>query len=94
MMIELEIISDTYITKRGKQVLFKRNDKVKRLFDINEIDVEEFVDNKTGKHIARYSLLLHNNMGFKINKPYEELKTIVQNRSIPVVGLAAYRRNK
>jgi hypothetical protein len=95
MIVELEIICDTYATtKTGKQTVVKRNDKVKRLFDLNEIDVEEYVDNKTGKHVAKYSIAILNGTGYKINKPYEELKVLVQNKSIPIIGLMGYKRKR
>jgi hypothetical protein len=90
MVVEFEIITDTFaVGKSGRQVLVKRNDKVKKLFDLNEIDVEEFIDIKTGKHIDRYSLVISNNIGFKVDKPYEVVKTMVQNKSIPVLGFMA-----
>jgi hypothetical protein len=90
MLYELEIISDVHkFSKNGKQTLIKRNDKIKRLFDLNEVTVEEFLDPKTGKHISKYSLVIYKDATFKVNKPYEVLKSIVQNKSIPVLGLAS-----
>jgi len=82
---ELIVLSD--ITSSTKKVLVK-NDKIKKLFDLDTIELEEFIDSKNGKHIKKYSQVLSNGTYFKIDKPYEELKSIIQNRSIPILGFA------
>lgn len=88
-MYELEIITDiASVDKKGKVKVVTKNDKIKRLFDLNEIELEEYIDNRTGRHIKKYTSVFHNNTYLKINKPYEELKDIVMNRSIPVLGFA------
>ena len=95
MVVELEIISDTYAInqKTGKRTLIKRNDKIKKLFDLNIINVEEFVDIKTGKHMPKYSLVVcPNDVAYKVNKPFEDLKVMIQDKSIPVLGFAAKSR--
>ena len=63
------------------------------IFDLDTIELEEYIDSKTGKHIKKYSAIYQNNVYFKIDKPYEELKNIILNRSIPILGLA-YKSKK
>ncbi len=41
MRIELEFISDITSSKNGKTVLISRNDKVKKLFNLDEVELEE-----------------------------------------------------
>lgn len=89
MKYELEVITNiTDLVKGEPKVIFK-NHKIKMLFDLDKIDLQEFVDSRTGKHIAKYSLILEEGNSFKINKPYEELKALVINQTIPVLGFAA-----
>lgn len=95
MVIELEIITDIVMPlKDGKLKIIKRNDIMKKLFNIFEVKIEEYVNPRNGKHIKKYSGLYDGDTYYKINKPFEELKKIVQNKSIPVVGFEAYRKGK
>lgn len=89
MKYELEIISDITDTTGPKPKIIKRQDKIKRLFELNELEVEEYVEPKTGKHIAKYSGIYYKDIYYKVNKPYEELKQLVNNRTTPVLGFAA-----
>lgn len=89
MKYELEIISDIVYNLNGKPKLITKNDKIKKLFDLFDINLEEYVDAKTGKHIKKYCTIVEENTYYKINKPYEVLKALIQNKSIPVLGLAA-----
>lgn len=87
MKCELEIISDVLEQEgKGRRKIITKNDKIKRIFDLDTIDLEEFVDTKTGKHIAKYSVIYKDNLYYKINKPYEQLKYMVLNRTTPVIG--------
>ena len=61
--------------------------KVKKVFDLDNIQVEEYVNAKTGKHVMKYSLIQVGEAYYKINKPYSELSNLIINRSIPVLGL-------
>lgn len=92
MIYEFEILTDVYSNSERPKLLTK-GDKIKKLFDIDEIDIEEYVDNKTGKHIKKYCYFISNNNYYKINRPYEEIKSIKLNRSIPVLGFA-YKSKK
>ena len=83
MKCELEII--TNITNQMGKVIVK-NEKIKKIFDLDTIELEEYIDTK-GRHIKRYSSIYHNNNYYKINKPYEELRFLVVNKRYPVVGL-------
>lgn len=95
MVIELEIITSIAIPlKDGKIKIIKRDDKMKKLFNIFEVRVEEYVNPKTGKHNKKFSGLYDGDTYYKINKPYEQLKEIVQNKSIPVKGFEMYRKGK
>jgi len=91
MKVELEFISDITILSRNKQRTITKNDKVKKLFDLDAVDLQEYIDPKTGKHISKYSTLTElkpsGEVFYKINKPYEELKSLILNRTIPVLGL-------
>jgi len=70
---ELEVLAD--------------NNKVKKLFDLDNILLEEYINARTGKHVKKYSLVQVNDTYYKINKPYSELSTLIINRSIPILGL-------
>lgn len=86
MKLELEIISDIVSEDTGKRKVITKNDKIKRIFDLDTIDLEEYVDVKTGKHIAKYSFIYKESLCYKINKPYEQLKSLMLNKTTPVVG--------
>ena len=87
MKLELEIISDIMSQEGpGKRKLLTKNDKIKRIFDLEEVELEEYVDTKTGKHIAKYSVIYKGDLYYKINRPYEQLKSIILNKSTPVIG--------
>lgn len=87
MKVELEIITDIVNTSGTKPKVVAKNDKIKKLFDLEQIEVEEFIDAKTGKHIKRYSSVYQNNVYYKVNKPYAELSFLVVNKRMPVIGL-------
>ncbi len=80
--VELEIISslEHKKTKSIQQVV------VKKVFDLDIVKLEEFINSKTGKSIRKYSSLCEDNTWYKVNKPYEQMKTILINRSTPVIG--------
>lgn len=87
MKVELEIISDIVDTRSNKPKVLVKNDKIKKLFDLDSIEVEEFIDSKTGKHIKKYSSVYFNNTYYKVNKPYAELSFLIINKRMPVIGL-------
>ena len=89
MKIELEFISDITSSKNGRTTILSKNDKVKKLFNLDEVGLEEYIDPKTGKHISKYATLSEKETYYKINKPYEELKALTLNRTTPVLGFAA-----
>ena len=89
MKYELEIISDIIYNVKGKPNVIIKQDKIKKIFNLYDIDLEEYVEAKTGKHIKKYCTIVEENTYYKINKPYEELKALIQNKSIPILGLAA-----
>lgn len=89
MRIELEFISDLTITKGNKTNTLVKNDKIKRIFDLDKIELEEYIDPRTGKHISKYCTVSMEDRYYKINKPYEELKSLMLNRTTPVIGFAA-----
>jgi len=86
---ELEIITDINNSTNNKNKPLLKNAKIKKIFDLDNIELEEFVDNKSGKCIAKYSSVCQNTVWFKVNKPYKELKELMLIRSIPVLGFAA-----
>ncbi len=84
--IELDVISNV-ISNTAKPKLIAKDDRIKKIFDLDNIQVEEYIDSRNGKHIKKYSTINLNDAYYKIDKPYNELKELVFNRSIPVLGL-------
>lgn len=95
MLYELEIITDIYgpESNTGKRRILTKSDKVKKIFNLEQIEVEEYVDIKTGKHIKKYSGIYKDNVYYKVNKPYEELKSLLFNKTSPVVGFVTHSKN-
>ncbi len=88
MKYELKVITDiSCASKSGKITVIKRNDKVVKLFELNDIKAEEYIDPKTGRHISKYSLIYDGDNCYKVDKPYKELRDLITNKSIPVLGL-------
>jgi hypothetical protein len=95
MLYELEIIVDMGKTnKKGEIIVSRKGNKVKKLFELNNVELEQYISTKTGLPVKKYSSVILNNQYFKVNKPYEELKSIMQNRSIPVIGLVGYSKRR
>ena len=92
MVIELPIITDVLSQpdRTGRRKTLIKNKIVNKLFDLNEIDVEEFIDIKTGKTIKKYTAVYIKEDCYKINKPYDEMKDLVINRTYPVKGFMAH----
>jgi hypothetical protein len=86
MKYELEIISDIVLTVGNKTKTVSKNDCIKKIFDLETVEIEEYVDPKNGKHIKKYTSVYQNNIYYKVNKPYEEVKHLVLNRTAPVLG--------
>jgi len=84
-VLEFEIVSD--ILNSENKVL-KRNAIIKKLFNLDNIIAEEYINDKTGKPIKKYCLIYDNNIPYKINKSYEDVKKVILDRSIPVLGFA------
>lgn len=89
MKYELEIITDITNTTGPRPKVIKKGDKIKRLFNLEELEVEEYIEPKTGKHIAKYSGIYCKDVYYKVNKPYKELSQLVLNRTVPVLGFLA-----
>lgn len=87
MKYEFEVISDIFTIGRNPKLITK-NDKIRKMFELDEIEVEEFIDNKTGKHISKYCTIILKDSMYKINRSYEEVKSIIANKSIPITGFA------
>lgn len=85
-LIELDVISNIIANGRKPKIITK-NDKIKKIFDLDNIQLEEYIDSKTGKHIKKYSTITVNDSYYKIDKPYIELRDLVISRSIPILGL-------
>jgi hypothetical protein len=91
---EFEIISDVQSTTSKPKILTK-NDKIKKLFNLDEITAEEFIDGKTGKHVKKYCVIHDlNNTAYKVNTPYETVKNIILNKTFMVQGFASKSKNK
>lgn len=94
MVIELQIITDVLggPSKDGMRKLIMKDKIINKLFDINEIEVEEFINPKTGKAIKKYSGIYSKEVYYKVNKPYEELKDLKINRTYPIVGFMGHSK--
>ena len=94
MVIELQIISDimTPPDTMGKYKIAHKDIIINRLFDINEIQVEQFINPKNGKPVKKYSGIYSNEIYYKVNKPYEELKDLKINRTYPIKGFMGYSK--
>jgi len=77
--IELETLSNF----KNKPVV---EIKVLKVFDLDAIELEQYINSKTGKPVKKYSSVCSNTVWYKINKPYEEMKDLLINRSNPVIG--------
>jgi len=94
MVIELQIVSDIVekATNKTEEKIVHKNVLIRKLFDINEIEVEEYMNPKNGKAVKRYSGIYSNESYYKINKPYSELRDIVINKTSPVKGFMGHTR--
>lgn len=92
MVIELPVITNIVSPedKNGRRKTLIKNKIINKLFDINEIEVEEFIDGKTGKTIKKYTSIYIKDDYYKINKPYDELKDLVINKTYPIKGFMGY----
>lgn len=92
MVIELQVITDIFSKEDsvGKRKLLHKNKVINKLFDINEIEVQEFIDAKSGKCIKKYSGIYNKDVYYKINKPYAELKDMKINKTYPVKGFMGH----
>jgi len=92
MVIELQIISDIMSRpdKNGISKVICKDVLINKLFDINEIQVEEFINPKNGKAVKKYSGIYSGDVYYKINKPYNELKDLKINRTYPIKGFMGY----
>lgn len=85
MKYELEIISLIQKQNKGKKPLNKII-KSKKIFDLERIELEEYIEPKTGNTSKKYSGIYYNEVYYKVNKPYVTLKEIILNKTIPVKG--------
>ena len=89
MKLELEILTDILPPNGvGKRKPLVKNAKIKRLFNLDEVELEEYIDIKTGKTIPKYCGVYNKDVYYKINKPYEQLKDLILNRTTPILGFA------
>ncbi len=95
MKYELEIITDIYSPpdKTGIRKILVKDHKIKKLFELNDIELEEYTDNK-GKLIKKYCAICTESNYYKINKPYEELKELILNKTKPIGGFMNHYKTK
>lgn len=95
MVKQFEILIDWYKPdNKGKQKLVKKNIKLNREFDINDILLAEYLDNN-GKIIKKYSLIIDKEKGdqYKLNMPYKKAIGYINQRvdqRHKIKGFAAY----
>lgn len=94
MVVELQVLTDIYSEPNSKGVrkLLGKNLVINKLFDINEIEVEEFISSRTGKAVKKYSGIFHKENYYKVNKPYSELRTLKMNKTYPVLGFMGHSK--
>ncbi len=87
MKYELEVITDILASpnKVGVRKVLVKNQKIKKLFDLNIIQLEQYID-KSGRLIKKYSAVYEESNYYKVNKPYEELKGLILDKSKPIGG--------
>lgn len=92
MVIELPIITDVLSPANavGKRKIIAKDKIIHKLFDINDIEIEQYINAKTGKTINKYTGIYSNEVYYKINKPYKELKEIKINGAVPVKGFMGH----
>lgn len=95
MVIELPIITDVIAPADtvGKRKLLVKDKIIRKLFDINDIEIEEYINTKNGKTVKKYTGIYSNDVYYKINKPYEELRDLKINRTYPVRGFMGHANN-
>lgn len=88
--IELEVIADiTSQDPKLKNKILVKGAKIKKIFNIEDIKIEEYIDFKNGKNVKKFSSVYEGDNYYKINKPYEDLKRVILNQSSPILGFAA-----
>lgn len=90
---ELEVITDITTNNSKKPKLLYKNARIKKMFDLDNIELEEYIEPTTGKHVLKYASVYYNNVYYKVNIPYEQLRNLVLNNTINVLGLA-YKSKK
>lgn len=88
MKYELEYITTLQKTVKGK-ITRSKEITIKKMFNLENIEVEQFIEPKNGKVVNKYSSVYLGDVYYKINKPYLELKELVENQAIPIRGFAA-----
>lgn len=99
MVKEFEVITDWYngVDKTGKPKIVKKNLIIKREFEVNDMLLAEYANDK-GNVVKKYSLLIDKDKGdtYKINMPYEKAKKYVgedpEGNRIVVNGYMAHRK--
>lgn len=72
MKKELEVITDIY-NEDGK--CLKKDVSYMKVFETDNIELENYLDPK-GKVISKYSGVIYGDKYYKINIPYNEMKTM------------------
>lgn len=85
---ELEVITNIISDEITERVILK-NAKIKKIFNLDDVRLEQYLNKTTGKPIMKYSQVFYENNFYKVNKPYEDLKQLIFDRSIPVLGFAS-----
>ena len=87
MKYELEIITDISKTTGVKSKVIVKSAKIRKLFDLDKIDIQVYIDGRTGKEVKKYTGVYENDNYYKVNIPYEQLKNLILNRTSPIFGL-------
>lgn len=88
MKYEFEVIGN--ITRVIKKKEVQKDVIFKKLFDLDSIAIEEYMDDK-GKVESKYCTIVENTNFFKINHPYNDVVRLI--KPVVVQGFHAHRKS-
>lgn len=88
MKYEFEVIGNITRVVRKKEV--NKDVIFKKLFDLDTVAVEEYIDEK-GKVLRKYCTIVENTNFFKINHPYNDVVRLI--KPVVVQGFHARRES-
>jgi len=87
MRYEFEVIGNITLKVKNKDV--NKDVVFKKLFELDTITAEEYIDDK-GKVVSKYCTIVENTNFFKVNYPYKDVARLI--KPIVVQGFNAYKK--